>query len=240
VMDVKVGSGAFMPTREQADELAKAIVEVAQGNGLPTSALLTDMDRVLGRTAGNALEVRESIDHLTGAASDPRLREVTLALSAELLRLGGVEADEAEARAAAERALDSGAAGERFGAMVTELGGPADLLEAPDRHLAAAPITLAAEPAEAGTVAGVDVRAVGLTVVGLGGGRLRETDPVDHAVGLTEVAAPGERVGPGERPLAVVHGASEETAERAAQALREAYTLGDPPADPPVVLEVLR
>jgi thymidine phosphorylase len=241
VMDVKVGSGAFMPTREQADELARAIVEVAQGNGLPTSALLTDMDRVLGRTAGNAVEVRESIDHLTGAASDARLREVTLALSAELLRLGGVEPDEDAARAAAERALDDGAAAERFAAMVTELGGPPDLLEAPDRHLPAAPTTVAAEPAEAGVVAEVDVRAVGLAVVAMGGGRLRETDPVDHAVGLTEVAAPGERVGPGERPLALVHAASEESAERTAQALREAYTLGEhSDVDHPIVLEVLR
>ncbi|MCW3062890.1 MAG: deoA, partial [Solirubrobacterales bacterium] len=93
VMDVKVGSGAFLPDRASAEELARAIVEVAGGNGLPTSALLTDMDRVLGRTAGNAVEVRESIDHLTGAASDGRLREVTLALSAELLALGGVEPD---------------------------------------------------------------------------------------------------------------------------------------------------
>jgi thymidine phosphorylase len=241
VMDVKVGSGAFMPTREQADELARAIVEVAQGNGLPTSAMLTDMDRVLGRTAGNALEVRESIDHLTGTASDARLREVTIALSAELLRLGGVEPDEQAARAAAERALDGGAAAERFEAMVTELGGPPDLVEAPDRHLPTAPVTLAAEPAEAGTVSGVDVRAVGLAVVALGGGRLRETDPVDHAVGLTDVSAPGEQVGPGERPLALVHAAGEESAERAAQALRDAYALGDAPADePPVVLEVLR
>jgi thymidine phosphorylase len=241
VMDVKVGSGAFMPTREQADELARAIVEVAQGNGLPTSAMLTDMDRVLGRTAGNALEVRESIDHLTGAASDQRLREVTIALSAELLRLGGVEPDEQAARAAVERALDGGAAAERFQAMVTELGGPADLVEAPDRHLPAASVTVAAEPAEAGTVSGVDVRAVGLAVVALGGGRLRETDPVDHAVGLTDISAPGEQVGPGERPLALVHAASEESAERAAQALRDAYVLGDAPADePPVVLEVLR
>ena len=240
-MDVKVGSGAFMPTREQADELARAIVEVAQGNGLPTSAMLTDMDRVLGRTAGNALEVRESIDGLTGAAIDPRLREVTIALSTELLRLGGVEPDEQAARAAAERALDSGAAAERFQAMVTGLGGPPDLVEAPDRHLAPAPVTLAAEPAEAGTVSAVDVRAVGLAVVALGGGRLRETDPVDHAVGLTDVSAPDERVGPGARPLAMVHAASEESAERGAQALRDAYTLGDAPADDaPVVLEVLR
>ena len=175
-------------------------MEVAGGNGLPTAALLTDMDRVLGRTAGNAVEVRESIEHLTGAASDERLREVTLALSAELLVLGGVEPDAERARAAAERALDSGAAAERFAAMVTELGGPADLVEAPDRHLPQAPVTLAAEPAEEGTVSAVDVRAVGLAVVALGGGRTREDDPVDHSVGLTDVAAPGEQVAPGGAP----------------------------------------
>jgi thymidine phosphorylase len=240
VMDVKVGSGAFMPTREQADELARAIVEVAQGNGLPTSALITDMNQVLGRTAGNAVEVRESIDHLTGAGSDPRLREVTIALSAELLRLGQVEPDEAAARAAAELALDGGAAAERFAAMVGELGGPADLLENPDAHLESAPVTLAAEPAEAGTVAAIDVRAVGLAVVGLGGGRVRETDEINHSVGFTEVAALGERVGPGERPLALVHARSDEQAERAVAALRDAYALGDSPASEPIVLEALR
>src|SRR6476619_5730020 len=205
VMDVKVGSGAFLPDRESAEGLARAIVEVAGGNGLPTAALLTDMDRVLGRTAGNAVEVRESIDHLTGAASDERLRAVTLALSAELLVLGGVEPDAGRARAAAERALDSGAAAERFAAMVTELGGPADLLEAPDTHLAEASVTVAAEPAEEGTVSAVEVRAVGLAVVALGGGRTREDDPVDHSVGLTGVAAPGEEVAQGGRPLAMVH-----------------------------------
>jgi thymidine phosphorylase len=241
VMDVKVGSGAFLPGIEQARELAGAIVEVARGNGLPTSALLTDMDQVLGRTAGNAVEVRESIDALTGASADERLREVTLALSAELLALGGVEPDPQAARGAAERVLDSGAAAERFAAMVSELGGPSDLLEAPDRHLPAAAVTVAAEPAEAGTIASVDVRAVGLAVVALGGGRTRESDPVDHAVGLTDVAAPGGRVGPGERPLAMVHAADPEAAERAASALRDAYALGDPPATgSEVVLEVIR
>jgi thymidine phosphorylase len=241
VMDVKVGSGAFLPGVDQARELAGAIVEVAQGNGLPTSALLTDMDRVLGRTAGNAVEVGESIEALTGARVDERLREVTLALGAELLVLGGVEADTAAARAAAERALDGGAAAERFAAMVVELGGPPDLLEAPGRHLRTAAVTVAAEPLEAGVVARVDVRAVGLAVVALGGGRVRETDPVDHAVGLTEVAAPGERVGPGERPLALVHAADDDAAERAASALRDAYVLGEAaPEEPPAVLEVLR
>ena len=204
-MDVKVGSGAFLPDREQAEELARAIVEVARGNGLPTAALLTDMDRVLGRTAGNAVEVRESIDHLTGAASDERLREVTLALSAELLVLGGVEPDEAAAREAAEQALDGGAAAERFAAMVSELGGPARSPRGAGQAPAGAAVTVAAEPAEAGTVSAVDVRAVGLAVVALGGGRTREDDPVDHSVGLTEVAAPGEEVAPGGRPLAMVH-----------------------------------
>jgi thymidine phosphorylase len=240
VMDVKVGSGAFLPSAEAASELARSIVEVARGNGLPTSALLTDMDRVLGRSAGNAVEVRESIEHLTGAAHDERLTEVTLALSAELLRLGEVEPDEGAARAAAERALASGAAAERFAAMVRELGGPGDLLEAPDEHLSAAPVTIAAEPVEAGTIASVDVRAVGLAVVALGGGRTRETDPVDHAVGLTEVAAPGETVEPGGRPLALVHAADAEAAERTADSLRAAFGLGDAPLVPPPVLEVLR
>jgi thymidine phosphorylase len=241
VMDVKVGSGAFLPGREEADELARAIVEVAVGNGLPTAALLTDMDRVLGRTAGNAVEVREAIDHLTGAAHDERLREVTLALSAELLALGGVEPDRRAARSAAEGALDGGAAAERFAAMVAELGGPSDLLEAPDRRLPAAPVIQPAEPAKAGIVTRVDVRAVGLAIVALGGGRAREDDPVDHSVGLTEVAAPGERVGRGERPLALVHASDEAAAARAADSLRAAYALGDaPPEAPPPVLEVLR
>ena len=241
VMDVKVGSGAFLPSRAAASELALSIVEVARGNGLPTSALLTDMDRVLGRSAGNAVEVRESIEHLTGAARDERLRDVTVALSAELLRLGGVEPDEDAGRAAAARALDSGAAAERFAAMVAELGGPDDLLEHADRHLPAAPFTLESWPAEPGVVTAVDVRTVGLAVVALGGGRTRESDPVDHAVGLTEVAAPGEQVGQGGRPLALVHAADREAAERAATAVAQAYSVGGAArATPPVVLEVLR
>jgi thymidine phosphorylase len=241
VMDVKVGSGAFLPDVQQARALGRAIVDVARGNGLPTAALLTDMNQVLGRTAGNAVEVRESIDNLTGAARDERLREVTLALSAELLVLGGVFQGGADAREAAERALDGGTAAERFAAMAAELGGPSDLLEAPERHLRAAPVVRAVEPARSGVAAAVDVRAVGMAVVGLGGGRARETDPVDHSVGFTEVAALGERVGPGDRPLAVVHARDEATADRAAGVLRDAFTLGDVAGQPlPIVLEVLR
>jgi thymidine phosphorylase len=241
VMDVKVGSGAFLPDVASARELARAIVDVAAGNGLPAAALLTDMDQVLGRSAGNAVEVRESIDHLTGAARDERLVEVTLALSAELLVLGAVFEDAASARAAAARALDDGSAAERFAAMVAELGGPADLVEKVDERLPVAPVLRAIEPAKAGRVATINVRDVGIAVVGLGGGRARETDPVDHSVGFTEVAGLGERVGPGERPLAVVHARDEASAARAGDELRRAFTVGDGSVQPPpVALEVLR
>jgi thymidine phosphorylase len=204
---------------------------VAVGNGLPTVALLTDMNQVLGRTAGTAVEVRESIDHLTGAARDERLVEVTLALCAQVLVLGNLHGDVAAARAAALGGLESGAAAECFSAMVVGLGGPAELIEAPSRHLPSAPVTRAIEPSEAGAVSAIDVRAVGIAVVNLGGGRAREDDVVDHSVGLTEVAALGERVEPGGRPLALVHARDEDSARRAADAVRAAYVVGDPPGE---------
>ncbi len=221
VMDVKVGSGAFMSAREDADELALALVEVARGAGLPTVALLTDMDEVLGTTAGNAVEVRESIDYLTGAHREPRLHEVTIALAAALLESGGLAGD---GRAAAEQALESGAAAEKFAAMVAALGGPADLLEAP--NLATAPVTKAAMPERAGTVTGMNCREVGLAVTGLGGNRGREDDVIDHAVGLTEIAPVGAEVGR-DRPLAVVHAKSDAHADAAIAALRAAVRVGD-------------
>jgi thymidine phosphorylase len=231
VMDVKFGSGAFLPGREQADELARALVEVAGGAGLPTVALLTDMDEVLGTTAGNAVEVRESIDYLTGAAREPRLHEVTVALAASLIEQGGLAED---GRAAAQQALDSGAAAERFAAMVAALGGPSDLLDAPDQ-LATAPVTRAALPARPGVIGAMDCRAVGLVVTGLGGNRRREDDVIDHAVGLTDIAPVGADVGP-DRPLAVVHAADEASADEAVRALNEAVTVGEEaPPERPVI-----
>ena len=182
VMDVKVGSGAFLPEIGRARELAAAIVEVAAGNGLPTAALLTDMNQVLGRSAGNAVEVREAIDHLTGAAADARLREVTLALSAELLVLGGVDRDAGAALTAATEALDGGRAAERFAAMV------ADARRAVGSGRGARPPSAGGAVGrrrcsreQDGVVTAVDVRAVGLAIIGLGGGRARESDAIDHA-----------------------------------------------------------
>ena len=241
VMDVKAGSGAQFPDLDRARALARAIVEVAVGNGLPTVALLTDMNQVLGRSAGNAVEVRESIDHLTGTARDERLLEVTLALCAELLVLGNLYSEVSAARAASERALTSGAAAERFGAMAAALGGPSDLIDAPSRHLRAAPVVAPIEPASGGVVSAIDVRAVGIAIVDLGGGRAREDDVVDHSVGLTEVAALGERVDPAGRPLALVHARDEDSARRASDAVRAAFALGDPPGEVPgPVIEVQR
>ena len=230
VMDVKFGSGAFMAAREDADELAQALVEVAGGAGLPTVALLTDMDEVLGTTAGNAVEVRESVDYLTGAAREPRLHEVTIALAASLIEQGGLAED---GRAAAEKALDSGAAAERFAAMIAALGGPSDFVESPD--LATAPVVRAATPEREGVITAMNCRAVGLVVTGLGGNRRREDDVIDPAVGLTEIAPTGAQVGP-DRPLAVVHAASEAAADEAVAALRAAVTVGDEaPPERPVI-----
>jgi thymidine phosphorylase len=233
VMDVKVGSGAFLPELDQARELAQTIIDVARGNGLPTAALLTDMDRVMGRAAGNAVEVRECIDHLTGAANDARMVEVTVALCEQLLRLKGLDGDP-------RAALESGAAAEHFARMVAALGGPADLLERPDDHLPSAPVMVEAHAERDGVVAGIDVRAVGLAIIDLGGGRRREDEAIDHAVGLTQVAAPGERVGPHGQPLALVHARDEDAAAHAADAIRAAFSVGDRVLDEnPAVLEVV-
>jgi thymidine phosphorylase len=232
VMDVKFGSGAFMAERAAAEELAQALVEVAGGAGLPTVALLTDMDEVLGSTAGNALEVKEAIAFLTGR-QESRLHEVTLALAASLLTQGRLYEDEAAAGAAAQRALDGGAAAETFARMVAALGGPGDLLERPDDHLASAPVQ---RPVMAdGIVTAMDCRAVGLVITGLGGNRARETDTIDPAVGLTNVAAVGERLS-ADRPLAVIHARDEAGAEEAERALRAAVRLGEEaPPERPVV-----
>ena len=229
VMDVKTGSGAFMPTLEGSRELAGSIVGVANGAGLPTAALITDMNEPLASAAGNALEVLNAVDYLTGARRDVRLHAVTLALGAELLTLSGLAADRFNARAALERALASGAAAERFERMVALLGGPADLLAAARDRLPTAPIVVAVAPERAGFVTAIDVRAVGVAVVELGGGRARASDAIDPAVGFSELAGLGAEVSH-DRPLARVHARDEAQARAAAGRLRAAYALGAAPA----------
>jgi thymidine phosphorylase len=235
VMDVTFGNGAFMGDLARAEELARSIVDVAGSAGLKTSALLTDMNQVLGHTAGNALEVGEAIDWLTRSSDDARLTEVVLALGAEMLVLGGLAADieSATSRLVAVRA--DGSAAERFQRMVTALGGPADLVHNPAAYLRSAAITRPVETVDNGYVQSINTRSVGLAVVALGGGRLRIGDQIDHAVGLSEVAGLDQYVDH-DHPLAIVHARTEADAEVAATTLRTAYSIGDArPVTGPVI-----
>lgn len=240
VMDVKTGSGAFAAELEMARELADSIVRVSNGAGVKTSALITDMNQVLGRTAGNAVEMLESIRCLKGETTEPRLLDVTQALSAELLVLGGKAHDAREGRRLAERALESGLAAEHFQRMVVGLGGPADILDHPERHLAVAPVIKPCLPEDAGQVRVMDTRAIGMAVVALGGGRTRPSDGIDHRVGLTDIVGLGEEIG-ADRPIAMVHAASDEAAEAAMKVLRRAVrTTGHATKIGPIVIEELR
>jgi thymidine phosphorylase len=222
VLDVKVGNGAFMPAPDAALALARSLVDVACGAGLPTRALITDMGQVLGTCAGHALEVQEAIDYLAGRHREPRLHAVTLALTAHLLCLGGLAGDLGAAQALAQRALDSGAAAEHFARMVAALGGPADVLAR--AGMAIAPVQVDVPAPTDGVLTAADVRAIGLAVGGLGGGRSRPDDRIDPRVGFSHVLPLGAAVRAGQ-PLARVHAADLASARRAAESLAEAFTL---------------
>lgn len=226
VMDVKVGSGAFMPTYEQLEELAKSIVAVANGAGCRTTALLTDMNQVLATSAGNAVEVREAVRYLTGEYRHPRLHEVTMALCAEMLLSGGLAATETEARTKLQQVLDNGKAAEVFARMVAALGGPADFVENYDSHLEKAEIVRPVYASSSGIIQQIDTRALGMSVVALGGGRLRAADEIDYAVGLTEVISLGE-LADSTRPVAWVHARSEAQFEQTAAVIRNAIQVGE-------------
>ena len=228
VLDVKSGSGAFAASPAQALELAQSLVRTARGAGLPATALVTDMNQVLGRSAGNALELRDAIDFLTDPASrDPRTLALTLALGVEVLRTGGLFAGDDDARAALQHTLDSGAAAERFARMVSLLGGPADVLH--DARLPVAPVQRPVVAPRGGFLQACDVRALGLVVVALGGGRARPGDAVDPRVGLSGLLPRGAAVQPGDR-LCQVHAATDADADTAIAAVRRAFTIGDQPA----------
>jgi thymidine phosphorylase len=234
MMDVKVGNGAFCTTMAQARELATSLVEVARGAGLPTRALITDMNEVLGTTAGNALEVAESIAFLTGAAREPRLLELTLALAAQVLHGAGLVGGAAEGELRARMALESGAAAERFARMVAGLGGPRDVLASKGARLPTAPVRWPWLAHRAGVVAAMDTRAIGMAIVALGGGRTRAQDPIDPRVGLSELLAIGTPV-ERHQPIAVVHAASESDATAAFEQLAGAITIADTALPAPVI-----
>ncbi|MGH8224036.1 MAG: thymidine phosphorylase [Woeseiaceae bacterium] len=239
VMDVKTGTGAFMSTLDRARALAGSIIGTADRSGLRTHALITDMNENLGLTAGNALELAESVDYLTNRRREARLDEVVLALAAEMQVAGGVEKVRGKARERAEEALSSGRAAEVFGRMVTALGGPADFVDNCTRHLPSAPVRRPVRAPAEGVLAAVDGRRFGNAIIELGGGRRRIDDALDLSVGFSDVVPVGTRVGAG-RPLATVHAPDEARAELASRMLIEACTVSDGPAETkPVIYETL-
>jgi thymidine phosphorylase len=211
-----------MPTLAQSRALAESLVAVANGAGLRTSALITDMNEPLASAAGNALEMRNAVDFLTGRHRDQRLLEEKLALCAAALSSVGI----VDAREKAEAALASGAALERFAKMVAELGGPADFVARMDNYLQPAPIIRDIRAPREGTVTAIDTKAVGMAVVALGGGRTRPTDPIDHAVGFSALAGLGAEVTP-QSPLCTVHARNDDAAKAAEARILAAYTIGD-------------
>jgi len=234
VLDIKTGNGAQLPGMAAARDLAARMLATAQGIGIKLRVMFSDMDQVLGREAGNALELRAVLDLLCDRGDNPRLRALTLELAAELLCIGGPDHDRAAAERRVRAALSSGAAAERFARMVSALGGPADLLERPAAYLAVAPIQRAVLAEATGQVVAVDVRALGQLVVDLGGGRTRPGQAIDHAVGLTEVVGRGDAVEAGQ-PLAIVHARSAGAAGMAEARVRQAFRIG-PEAPPPASL----
>lgn len=235
VLDVKVGTGAFMKSTAQAEALARSLVTTANGAGCKTAALITDMDEPLAPTLGNALEVATCMEVMAGnRLAAPRLHDLTVTLGARLLALVGEEEGEAEEKIAAT--LSDGRAMERFAQMVAEMGGPPDMADDWRTHLPAAPIVGDVVAREDGYVSVIDGEKLGLAVVAMGGGRRVETDRIDPSVGLTDVVSRGVKLRRGDR-ICTVHAHSEDSAEAAAQAVLAAITLGDAPNLPPLVRE---
>lgn len=236
VMDIKTGSGAFMPCHEASRELARSITETANAAGVKTSSILTDMNQCLGFNAGNALEIREAIEFLTGKHQCTKLKEVVFALSSELLIIANIARDTSHARDKLNNALESGSAAETFARMVTALGGPANLIDHYENLLPRAPVIRPLMSSTQGYVSHIDTRALGVCVVELGGGRTRAQESIDPAVGLENVISIGDST---DLPLATIHAPDETTWQAAASALENCIEIGNSQLTPPEVIHEL-
>ncbi|MBR6356263.1 MAG: thymidine phosphorylase [Alphaproteobacteria bacterium] len=239
VMDLKCGNGAFMANFEDAKALAQSIIDVANGAGTQTRAVLTDMNQVLGSTAGNAVEVKEAVEYLQGKNVNPRLDQVTRALCTEMLVMCHRCDTLAEADKMLSDALSSGLALEKFAQMVAALGGPTDFVEKYEQYLPHAAHIKPVYTAQSGYITAMNARAVGLSIIELGGGRSTPAQTLDLATGYTEFAQVGDYVD-AQKPLALVHYQTEEQFERAARALLNAVTVGKTQPAPanPVLLKI--
>ncbi len=232
VMDVKTGSGAFMENLDDAKELAQAIVDVSS---VKTTAIITDMSQVIGYTAGNALEVAETIDYLTGENQEPILHELVETLSAHMLVQGGLVNDFDAGVAKVNAVLANGKAAEVFAKMVSALGGPIDLMENPDKYLATAKIIQPIYPQQEGFVTEMDTRMIGMGVVELGGGRRVSTDKIDYSVGMSQFCHIGDKVEL-DTPLAFVHANTQEQVDALTDKLQKAIVIGQEKVMNPVII----
>ncbi|NNK97782.1 MAG: thymidine phosphorylase [Xanthomonadales bacterium] len=238
VLDIKTGNGAFTPERNSARDLASELSEVSDLAGLPCRALITDMNQPLAGSAGNGLEIAEAIEFLKGGYQQPRLKEVVLAVATEMLLLGGLAKNARIAEFKLNAVLEAGLAAEHFARMVSMQGGPADLLEQPEKYLQAAPYIKPLPAPRKGYIQFMDTRAIGMCVVGLGGGRWNAEDTIDHRVGLSQFKLVGEQVDMGE-PLLVIHAADEAAWNAAAEELLSAMAIGRKKDKLPAVYERL-
>lgn len=236
VMDIKVGSGAFMKTDAEAEELAKSLIRTAEENGVPTHAIITSMQEVLGRTAGNAIEVMEVMDYLSGRHRDVNLHKVVMALTSEMLILTKLAKDKQEAEVKLAKILDNGKAMEIFAKMVAALGGPNDFAENPEKYLEKAPVVKAVFAKEEGYVAKIDVRDMGNVIVKLGGGRASPDQKLDMSVGLSSIARIGEFVDQ-QQPVAMIHAQTAEQADQISKDVQNAYHLSEHPQSSPVTVK---
>ncbi|WP_420862449.1 thymidine phosphorylase [Algirhabdus cladophorae] len=237
VLDIKLGSGAFMQTMEEAETLAHALVDTAAGAGCPTRALITDMSQPLAKSMGNTLEVMEALQALTGDEVDQDLPDLAASLGGELLEAAGL-ADTVED--GANQIMDSfydGTAAETFQRMVAAMGGPKDFVSRWHDRLPAAPVVREVMADRSGFVTAMQGQMMGDIVVALGGGRRQMSDRIDPSVGMTELASLGDYVD-NAVPLALIHAASETDADMAEDAVRRAMTIADEePVLPPTVYQ---
>lgn len=226
VMDLKCGNGAFMASLERAENLAQSIVRVADAAGTKTKAVLTDMNQVLGRSVGNALEVAEAVDYLKGINVDVRLHKITMELCAELLVSSHLATSLEDAKAKLQQVLDNGQALEKFAQMVAMMGGPKDFCDDVWKYLPKAKIIRPVYAKEQGYVAAMDTRGIGLSVIELHGGRTSPEQKIDYASGYSDFCQIGEFVDKN-RPLAMVHAQNESEYKLAAKRLNDLITIAD-------------
>jgi thymidine phosphorylase len=221
VMDVKTGSGAFMPTYESATDLAESIASVANGAGCKTTAILTNMNQLLASSAGNATEVQEAVNFLTGKYVNPRLHKITMALCCEMLLLAGLAENETQAHAKLQSVLDNGKAAEVFAKMVSALGGPTDFVEKTEIYLPSAEIIRPVYATQNGFISAMDTREIGMAVVKMGGGRMKSSDSIDYAVGFSDFISLGEQVD-SSTSIAMVHARNEQQWQEAENNIQQA------------------